>query len=181
MTTFKAITLKGTGDKVAKFTIPQDAAAIATIRASGTSNFIVSTLAADGSEQDLLVNTIGSYSGTDLFDVSSGEHSVAFQVQSDGPWTIVVKPVTSAQRWSGSGTLSGRGDDVVLLTSATSGLSTATITNAGSGNFIVHAYGTSGEALLVNEIGSYRGQVALPDGTMLLEITSDGAWTVHVS
>ncbi len=65
---FKPFTLKGRGNKVAKFRIPEDAAAIATITNKGTSNFVVWTVAADGSTNDLLVNEIGSYKGTHLVD-----------------------------------------------------------------------------------------------------------------
>ncbi|MDP9271333.1 MAG: hypothetical protein M3P14_10255 [Chloroflexota bacterium] len=89
--------------------------AIATITERGTSNFVVTSLAADGSQNELLVNVIGSYSGTRLFDADAGQHSVAFKVESTGSWTIVIKPVALASAWNPAKALSGRGDNVVRL------------------------------------------------------------------
>jgi hypothetical protein len=176
---FTAIKLTGSGNKVPKFTIPEDAAAIATITNRGSANFVVTSLAADGSANALLVNVIGSYSGTVLFDSANGEHSVALQVESNGSWTITIKPLSSARTWNPSGPLTGKGDDVVLVSPARSGLTTATITHKGSANFVVYAYSTSGGIdLLVNEIGNYSGESAMPDGTFALEVEADGAWTV---
>lgn len=40
------------------------------------------------------------------------------------------------------------------------------------------AYASGGTDLLVNEIGNYSGETLLPDGTLVLEITADGAWTM---
>ena len=177
---FSAIKLSGSGNKVPKFTIPEDAAAIATITNKGSANFVVTSLAADGSSNALLVNVIGSYSGTVLFDSSQGEHSVALQVESNGSWTITIKPLSSARTWNPSAALTGKGDDVVLVNPPLSGLTTATITHKGSANFVVYAYSTSGGIdLLVNEIGNYSGESAMPDGTFALEVEADGTWTVR--
>ena len=55
---------------------------------------------------------------------------------------------------------------------------TSVFTHGGKGNFSVWAFTTDGDAdLLVNDIGRYEGEVLLPDGTALLEIGADGAWT----
>ena len=47
---FKPITLKGSGKKIAKFKIPEDQPAIATSTYNGSSNFAVTSIAADGSQ-----------------------------------------------------------------------------------------------------------------------------------
>jgi hypothetical protein len=130
-----------------------------------------------GQQTDLLVNTIGNYSGTVLFDESAGSHTDAFEVEADGAWTITIRPVTEAFRWDGSEVLTGSGDDVAILEPPSSGLQSTTLTHSGSGNFAIWAYGPSTD-LLVNEIGNYSGEVLLADGTFLLEITADGAWTI---
>jgi hypothetical protein len=57
-------------------------------------------------------------------------------------------------------------------------LATATLQHTGTSNFVVYAYTSSGAELLVDEIGAYNGEVLLPAGTLLLEVTADGAWTV---
>lgn len=174
---FATIKLTGKGDKVAKFTIPENEAAIATFTNKGDSNFIVESLAANGSTNALLVNVIGSYKGTVLFDTALGEQSIAFKIGSNGSWTATIKPISAARAWSGTDKLTGKGDDVVLVDPPISGLTTATFTYRGSSNFVVVSYTTGDSNLLINEIGTYTGQVQIPDGTVLLAISADGAWT----
>ena len=175
---FADITLTGVGDAVPVFSIPENSAAIAQITHTGGSNFAVWSLAADGSNNDLLVNTIGGYSGVVLFDEGSGVHSVAFEVTAGGSWTIVIRPVTAARAWNPSAPLNGRGDDVVRITPPISGFASATVQHTGSSNFAIWAYASSGADLLVNEIGSYLGDVLIASGTFLFEVSADGAWTV---
>lgn len=175
---FAAIDLSGRGDKVARFTIPDNVPAIAKVTYAGSSNFAVVSLAADGTTNDLLVNEIGKYTGTVLFDEDVGVHSVAFEITASGKWTIRVLPITSSRAWNTAEKLTGNGDDVVLAVPPTGVFATATIKHSGESNFAVIAYGSEGIDLVVNEIGNYSGQVVLPDGTLLLEVTADGAWTV---
>ena len=175
---FKAFTLKGRGSRVVKFTIPEDAIAIAQITEKGTSNFAVWTIAADGSSNQLLVNEIGSYKGTRLFDTGSDEHSVAFKIESNGSWTITVRPVTQAKAWDPSTVSKGTGSMVLRVAPASDGFVVIGVTHRGSSNFAVWSYTADSRDLLFNEIGRYSGESVLPDGTLLLEIEADGAWTV---
>ncbi len=81
--------------------------------------------------------------------------------------------------WDGTGTWTGKGDDLVVIQSgAFSGLDSVKITNSGQSNFAVWAYGKT-QDLLVNEIGNYSGEQLLPTETVLLEIQSDGTWSLH--
>ena len=176
--TFKPITLTGKGAKVPRFTIPATAAAIATISAKGSDNFAVTSLAADGSDNELLVNVIGNYAGTVLFDAQDSEHSVAFRIETSDSWTITIKPVASARTWDGDSKLSGKGDDVVQINPASSGLIALNITNKGQDNFVVTGYSDNGPDLMVNEIGNYTGQVQLADGSVILAVNSDGPWSI---
>ena len=176
--TFEPITLKGRGDKVARFRIPEDAVAMAMIKYTGGGNFVVWTVGSGGSTEDLLVNEIGSYSGRVLFDESS--HSVAFKIESSGSWTIVVNPIEKIPVWSGSTTRSATGDQVLKLTGAAAdSFVVMKLTHSGSSNFVVWAYGLSSTDLLVNEIGHYSGEVLMND-VILLEIHADGKWTARV-
>lgn len=172
---FKAVVLAGTGNSVPKFRIPRDAVAIAKISHRGSSNFVVWTLDRSGTQVDLLVNTIGNYQGTVLFDEQADQHSVAFQIDADGPWKIRILPLTKAEHWNGHKALTGRGDFVVVLDPPSEGLTTTVIQHGGSSNFAVWAYGETPD-LLVNEIGQYRGESLMPAGTLVLEITADGRW-----
>jgi hypothetical protein len=174
---FDPVVLSGTGSGVPRFTIPETVAAIAEISHRGTANFAVWSVDEDGQELALLVNTIGNYTGTVLFDAHAGEHSVAFEVDADGAWTITVKPIWDAYEWDQTAAVTGTGDDVVILNPATSGLKSTMITHHGSSNFAVIGYG-AGIDLLVNEIGDYSGESLLSDSTFLLEITADGSWSI---
>jgi hypothetical protein len=178
---FEDIALSGVGPGVPEFAIPEDQAAIATFTHQGASNFSVFTIGADGTQQDLLVNTIGNYSGTVLFDASAGEHSVAFEIDADGPWSATIKPLANAQPWDPSVPMNGIGDDVVRLSPASSALTTLRVIHDGSSNFAIISYSDSGADLLVNEIGAYTGDVLLAPGTFLLEVSADGAWSVTPS
>jgi hypothetical protein len=175
---FEPISLKGKGKKVAKFTIPEGAAAIADFTHKGRANFIVHSIDANGDTIDGLVNTIGNYKGTVLFDVGGDEHSVAFAIDADGTWTATIKPITAAKVWDPKTTLAGTGDNVYQIAPPSSGLVTLTLTYSGNENFIVHSYTLDGIEGLANEIGKFKGEVVLPDGSILFEVDADtGKWT----
>ena len=120
---------------------PKRLAAIAAATHTGSANFAIATISESGEQNDLLVNTIGNYTGTVLFDEQNGQHSVAFEVTADGPWTITIQPVTDARAWDGQAELTGTGDDVVKIDPALSGLVTANVSHDGEGNFAIIAYG----------------------------------------
>ena len=150
-----------------------------TITNDGSSNFAVWNLDSNGKQIDLLVNTIGSYSGTRLIDAIKGQQTAALNIESDGNWTVTLKPLALLRVWDGTGTWTGKGDDLLVIKSgAFAGLDSIKITNSGESNFVVTAYGDSKD-LLVNEIGNYSGEQLMPAGTVLLEIQSDGNWSLH--
>lgn len=175
---FSPISLKGRGSKVPRFTIPDGIPAIATFTHKGSANFVVYNIAADGSEIDLLVNEIGSYSGTVLIDAADGEHSVAFKIEADGAWTAKIRPLAAARRWDGVSTLTGKSDDVIVIIPETSGLTTVKASMKAHDNFVIYAFSAGDWDLLVNEIGSWSGEVLLPPSTYLLTVDGSGTWTV---
>jgi hypothetical protein len=176
---FEPVRLEGRGDRVARFDIPADAAAIADVTYSGRGNFAVWSLAEDGSTNRLLVNEIGRYSGTVLFDEREDEHSVALRVEARGNWEIVVKPVSAARRWDATDTLTGRGDDVVIIFAPVVGLATSRLEHRGQGNFAVWIYTEDGRRdLVVNEIGRYDGEILVRAGAILLRVEADGRWSM---
>jgi hypothetical protein len=150
--------------------------ALATISGHGSSsNFVVESLDSSLQEVDLLVNVIGSYSGTVLMDVQEGQETARLKIQYPGTWTVVLRPISAAPEFKT--TAAGTGDRVFKYLGEAQGLR---ITNRGSGNFIVTTYGDSGD-LLVNEIGNYSGEVALGAGPELIQIQSDGRWTLKTT
>ncbi|MEU6729924.1 hypothetical protein ABZ917_39995 [Nonomuraea wenchangensis] len=171
----KPRTWRGVGDKVVKVKETEDVL-LATLTHGGGSNFIVNPLDPGGAEQATIVNEIGGYKGTVLVNEDAGKVLRGFKIQADGAWTLTLKPLDMARRWAGD-RVSGRGDEVLLLSPKSEGLTTVKADHSGSSNFIVHAYGGTDQDTLVNEIGSYRGEVLLPDGTVLIGVHADGRWT----
>jgi hypothetical protein len=172
------VVLSGKGDSIVPLTLPDGAGepGIATLVYSGSDNFIVSSLDSSLQEQDLMVNTIGHYSGTVLFNVESGTDATKLQVQTSGAWKITLHSIRSLREFDGA-SASGRGDDVLIYRGAAGA---AAITNTGSGNFVIWEYGDDSN-LLVNEIGKYNGTVVMGAGPALVEVNSTGNWTINVS
>ncbi len=172
------VTYTGVGAKVLKINKTTGPMAV-TITHRGSSNFAVTNLNASGSQIDLLVNTIGNYSGTRLIDTREGQQTAALKIEADGSWSVTLKRVSQMPTWDGTGTWTGKGDTVVLIKSGSfTGLDSVKITNSGKSNFVVMAYGET-QDLLVNKIGNYSGEQLMPSGTALLEIQSDGTWSLH--
>ncbi len=123
----------------------------------------------DLNQIDLLVNEIGSYSGTVLIP----DGAASLEIGADGAWRAEVKPIIAAEQWDG--TFTRQGDDVVFYT-GDSGV--ADITHAGESNFAIFSYPLDGgRELLVNEIGAYTGSVRFP-GPALLQVSADGEWSI---
>lgn len=175
---FAEIELTGKGSRVVKFTIPSDSIAIVKISAKGTSNFVVESLDSSGDTNDLLVNEIGNYTGTVLLDGDLGEHSVAFKIDSNGTWTLTIKPLRSARVWDPSGPLTGKGDDVVLVFPEPDAFTIVELKHGGDSNFAIWTYSSDDRDLLVNEIGRYTGETIVGSDLLLLEITADGSWSI---
>ena len=153
---------------------------IATMSHTGQSNFIVDTLDLEGRVDSLLVNEIGSYRGTVAFNIEPyGRKGLAgLSITADGPWRVVIKRLSRAPRW-GVDPKTGAGDAVLRLDPAVPnrGLHVLRARHGGPSNFIVATVlGGREDELLINEIGSYRGRVRLPNGTQYLTITAAGGY-----
>lgn len=168
----------GSGDSVLKIDLPAgpDSIGVASISHSGGSNFAVWSLDEDLNQSDLLINEIGAYSGTVVFNLSTSEVITALEITADGAWEVTLKDALSLPQVEPGGTASGVGDDVLLYFGDTT---VATIGHSGDSNFAVWSYG-NGSDLLINEIGNYSGQVRWPGGPALIEITADGDWSINL-
>ncbi len=153
---------------------------VRTVTASyhGSSNFAIEALDKSGQEQDVLVNTIGNYSGTTLLTPSDGTAISAFKVTASGAWTVKVSDITKTKQWNGKSKLSGTGDSVFIIPGGTDGATTVAIAGHGKENFVVISYGNSGENVLVNEIGSWSGRELLPPNTVAVAVQYDGSWSI---
>lgn len=163
----------------------------------GDSNFIVQMLAEDGSTK-YSINAIGAYKGTRAHQVNDDAFaalrpgSYRIQVQADGQWQIEV----TQPQWAGAPPLplmwSGRGDDVIGPIAIEAGITPASLTHGGSGNFIVQLVSVDGARsdYIVNEIGQYDGSqairaqdnalIGLVPGLYVMVIQADGDWTVEL-
>lgn len=166
----------GSGDDV--INIESVGAAIVDIEHSGGSNFIVESFDSGGNQIDLLVNTIGNYTGRIELDFLQGEATAMLQIQAGGSWSIKIQPLSLdiLNSVSVPGTYPGSGDDVIYIDG---NARTGTFEAIGESNFIVWTIGNARE-LAVNEIAPYSGKVIIPNGTLLLIIKAEGPWTASL-
>jgi hypothetical protein len=165
----------GDSDELIGFPTPISDARILTANASGDGNFVIQTIDGRGREADLLVNTIGAYSGSVLM-LPRGTIS-GLQITANSPWTIKVQDVTTGPQWNGTTRVAGKGDSVLIIPGGTSASETVKISNSGQGNFVVYETDSS-RKLLVNKAGSWSGTEPLPSDTVLVEVLSAGAWSI---
>ena len=170
------VVLSGHGDAVVKASALDgtDGPGVATFTHDGHGNFAIWSLDANVQQLDLLVNTIGPYNGTVLFDKQSSQHTESLQITADGNWTVTLHSIRALRAFDTSAT--GHGDDVLIYRG---NAGAATLTHDGSSNFAVWTYG-DGSNLVVNEIGAYSGTVRWTKGPELVTVTADGAWSVTV-
>jgi hypothetical protein len=170
-------TYQGSGDSVVEIELPDGSgqAAVATIAHQGSSNFAVWALDSNMAQQDLLVNVIGNYQGTVLFNLS-GNDTTSLEITADGAWSVTVRSLLSLEEFDGS-PVSGSGDDVLIYRGKAG---VAAITHNGSSNFAVWTYGDRTD-LVVNEIGAYSGSVRWTAGPSVVAISADGEWSITVS
>lgn len=171
--TFEPLSQQGTGPAVVE--LPEGATTgVVTANHQGSSNFAITALdAGNQSTGDLLVNTIGVYSGTTAYGLSSFGDAVRLQVEADGQWTISIVPVSAAPAL----TLPAQsaGDGVFLYDGAAA---TWTFSHDGESNFAVTQYDGTFPNLMVNEIGPYTGSVPALAGPSVITVNADGNWTI---
>lgn len=175
--------IRGSGDRVVSLSLPSGPI-IFTLGNYGSSNFIVRLVGSGGEE--LLVNEIAPWAGATLApDVRAGRHRLV--VEAEGRWEIHPSvPLPARFSTPIIKTHSFKAPLVVAVYSRRSQRLVATANAPGRDNFIVRLVGvgpTSGEDLLFNEIGPYRGQtlVDVPRGTMLLWVQAEGRWSIRFS
>ena len=170
---FAPLTQQGAGDSIVEL---PGAIGLVTASHSGSSNFAIQVLdATNESTGDLLVNTIGAYSGHTAYGLTSFTEGARLQITADGAWSLTIAPLSSAPELAPSGA-----GDAVFLYSGDAGALAAT--HEGQRNFTVieHNDEMFSMGLLVNEIGPYSGTVPLSAGPSVIAVTADGNWTLAV-
>jgi hypothetical protein len=169
-------TYTGHGSKILKIQKPGNAAGPVLIVAThpGGGSFGVLALDSTLHESGVLINAAGSYQGTTLLD-GQGTQTQSLQVRAHGAWTLTIKPVSAVR--SVDARAKGNGDDV-LRYAGTKGL--ATFDCRGCLNFVVTYVGQK-NAVLVDEVGSYHGQVRIQKGPALISVKANAAWSMTVA
>jgi hypothetical protein len=165
--------VSGTGDQILRVVVGGPCPI--RISHSGSANCTVWEVGEDGQPVNLLVNTVGRYEGTVLCGLQG---PIAGLEISGSRWQVEFVPWENARTWDGS--VSGSGDDVLVMPNPTTGLVVAALTHRGDENFTVWSYGATTD-LLVNDIGAYQGQVRIPPGTEFLSVTASGPWQADLT
>lgn len=97
-------------------------------------------------------------------------------------WTITDEPLENAETWDDPDEpLEGSGPDVFLVDWDTADVEVEA-EHSGELNFIVWAGDTRGYSdLLINEIGDYSGTESFSEDATVLEVESDGDWSLTAS
>ncbi len=170
-------TYTGHGNKVVQIHKPGNAVGPVLVVAAhrGAGSFGVLTLDSTLHESGILINVAGSYQGTTLLD-AQGTQTQNLKVRARGSWTLHIKPVTAAR--SVGARAKGTGDDVLRYTGTTG---VAAFDCRGGLNFVVSYYGQKVNAVLVNEVGRYHGQVRIQKGPALVTVQANAAWHMLVA
>ncbi|MEE1651377.1 hypothetical protein V1260_11350 [Brachybacterium sp. J144] len=166
----------GSGSDVVMLEPLGDGVFYATVTHDGSSNIALWSVDENGQNIDLLVNEIGTYEGD--VALNFGEDPAALRVEADGGWTIDLVPLREAPRWDGSSAFEGHGGTILIVEGVADGLTPVALTHDGESNFAIWAWGEGRPDLIVNEIGAYDGTTLLPDGSLVLQITADGGWSI---
>lgn len=175
--------LRGTGQRVVKVQLAPGLAVFA-MKHTGKSNFAITLLESSGDPIDLLVNEIGSFTGSTAVAIPEAATYV-LNVDADGPWQIHItqpRPDTAAVDQPPV-KLEGKGAAVSQFLRL-SGLVTFTAKHTGRSNFAITVLHDDGRPadLIVNEIGNYDGSQAsrFTAGEYILKIAADGPWTISI-
>jgi hypothetical protein len=174
--TFAPIWREFTGAQHVPWPVPSGQPALLTIDYAGHDNVVVTALNPDGSQQELLVGTTGPYAGTTVAGLFATPASL--RIEAGGRGSIGFRPILAGRPWNGSVKIGGRGDDVLRLDPLPAGPVTVTIRNSASQTFAITAFTPQTSVLLVDEIGNFAGTVTIPEGSVLVGIQADGAWSI---
>lgn len=180
-----AITFSGTGDQVITGVNIPAGSYYAEYTYKGEHNFISELYYGSGAFDYLLIsNEIGTCSGQSAMTrhKNAGVSNGTLSVEAEGDWTISFKPVSGKTTTN----ISGSGNVITGIFTATAARYTVSTTYKGKSNFIVEIYQLNGTdsfgKLAANEIGDYSGQklVSLNPGTQYyIAVESEGDWTIN--
>lgn len=166
----ESLYLEGRGQSVPDAFFLPAGDSVLTFTHNGSRNFAV--WAYVGDQRELLVNTIGAYSGSRPLSAST---PITLDITADGGWTVQVDPIPPG----GTVAFSGTGDSVSGWFDSP-GRATIDATHDGSRNFAVWAQCAGGRALVQNQIGAVNGSgvVNFSRGPCYWNVQADGNWSL---
>ncbi|MCR2826250.1 hypothetical protein [Microbacterium sp. zg.Y909] len=159
----------GTGDMVIPVAVA-GAAIVSFTCEDCTGNVLVTS----DSEEGMLVNGIGAYSGSRLVNMTDGSAMTAIAVEADGTWELVVDDVENAPSFDGA--VTGTGDQAFWMTGEFE--SVAFVNGEQRGNHAVWAYRNGmTNPLILNGTGP-ADETAEMTGPALVQVSSKAEWTL---
>lgn len=186
---FEPIVFSGAGPDVVALDDPITDPLLVTLSHSGSSNFQVSLLDANGERVQSLANEIGQWAGTLPVNLRVGDSFAFIEINADGPWEITFDEITSAPTLAtepGS-RHDGAGSEVLIFVTDGPAVVAFDCPTCDS-NIFIRAIGDRSDSL-ENAIGEggFQGRYVVPDGTFLLQIearagfqTPPPPWTLTV-
>lgn len=167
----KPVAFTGTGSSV--LAVPAELArSMVSASYTGAGPFSVSTLGDDGNAIDVLVDAEGPYTGVTAAGKALGEPKM-ISIVADGDWSITLSSMSDAPAVASGQQVIG---DAVVSIDPKRAASLA-FANTGEGNFVVYGIKGASSNLIVNEIGSFSGEVPNA-GYRMLAVKSNGTWSV---
>jgi hypothetical protein len=177
--TFTPTSHSGSSDAVVPIQAEAKAGLVAATH-TGSGHFAIEAIDAENHMTDLLVMTVGAYSGTTAFGWGSTKAAVNLKVTATGRWTVKISSISSAPALISPAR--GKGDAVYLWNGKATNWD---IKSTGIGHFAVINQGTSSYDWLVNQVAGYDGYygtVPVKPGPAVTMIMSDGgAWRITFS
>lgn len=181
---FPTIKVNGFGNRViTDVELPSIAMLVTARHTMGTSNFWAHYYDGDGNKSTAIINEIGKYSGTILFNNSKAESgSGILEVEADGKWSLEFMAIPRAIKLGGSSNVRGKGCVATDMFEGNGKPNVIKCKHDGTSNFVVRIISDEGDnKLLINEIGYFSGQKVckLEKGIRyFMLIQADGSWSV---
>ncbi|MER6663430.1 hypothetical protein ABT256_02695 [Amycolatopsis japonica] len=128
-------------------------------------------------ENELIVNDIGPYKGTQWINDMPGRQAKTFAVKANAAWTLTITDESGLPVLTPGKALSGKSEAVFA---APDGVSAVAVATKNSGRTAVWVHSGDYSELPVNQLGDYKGSVPV-SGPAFVSVEGDGTWTVTAS
>lgn len=128
-------------------------------------------------ENELIVNDIGPYKGTQWINDMPGRQAKTFTVKANAAWTLTITDERGLPVLEPGKPLSGKSEAVFAVPDA---VTSVAVTTKNSGRTAVWVHSGDYSELPVNQLGDYTGSVPV-SGPAFVSVEGDGSWTVAAS